>query len=297
MHSPSAGSRRSAVFFVAAPLAFAAVLPAAEPAPRIQPLDDTTVAVTDFTDAGRELPTPSPVHPVYYIGINAGLRLYAGPALAGEPPPDEKAMLRVMAQVLAQQGFLAADTTHSPTQVVVCSWGVIGSSGNSLTGPGTGIHFLGGDKLDLIDQNIISGHIDWGDVLRQRFRTGTADTVLGLSHETLYAVLIRAYDLAAARDGRIVQLWETRLACASPGNSLAKSLPRLIVSGQHAIGRETATPVVENAARTRQAWVEIGETTVVEYINVADLEKAKEEARKQQSLPEPDAKETQPKQP
>jgi hypothetical protein len=35
---------------------------------------------------------------------------------------------------------------------------------------------------------------------RQRFRSGTADTVLGLSHQTLYAVLIRAYDLAAARE-------------------------------------------------------------------------------------------------
>ena len=294
MPSPSAGNRRSAVFQLVALLALAAALPAAEPASKIQPLDSTTVAVTDFTDAGRELPTPSPLHPVYYIGINAGLRHYSGPALSGEPPPDEKAMLRVMAQVLAQQGFLAADTTHPPTQIVVCSWGVIGSSGNSLTGPGTGIHFLGGDKLDLIDQNIIPGHIDWGDVLRQRFRFGTADTVLGLSHETLYAVLIRAYDLAAAHDGRIVQLWETRIACASPGNTLAKSLPRLVVSGQHAIGRETATPIVENAARTRQAWVEIGETTVVEYINLADLERAKEEARRQQSQPGAGAPKPQP---
>jgi|GEM_PF-1731827 len=295
MPSPSAGNRRSAVFQPVALLAFAAALPAAEPASKIQPLDSTTVAVTDFTAAGRELPTPSPLHPVYYIGINAGLRHYAGPSLAGDPPPDEKSMLRVIAQVLAQQGFLAADTTNSPTQAVVCSWGVIGSSGNSLTGPGTGIHFLGGDKLRLIDQNIIPGHIDWGDVIRQRFRSGMADTVLGLSHQTLYGVLIRAYDLAAAHDGRIVQLWETRIACASPGNTLAKSLPRLVVSGQHAIGRETATPVVENAARTRQAWVEIGETTVVEYINLADLERAKEEARKQQSQPGPDAKETPPK--
>ena len=172
---------------------------------------------------------------------------------------------------------------------------MIGSSGNSLTGPGSGVYFLGGDKLDLIDQNIIPGHIDWGDVMRQRFRSGTADTVLGLSHQTLYAVLIRAYDLAAANDGKIVQLWETRIACASPGNTLAKALPRIVVSGQHVIGRETATPVVGNAARTRQAWVEIGETTVVEYINLADLAKAKEEARKRQSQPGPDAKETQPK--
>ena len=57
----------------------------------------------------------------------------------------------------------------------------------------------------------------------------------------------------------------------------------------------TLKPFVENAAHTRQAWVEIGETTVVEYINLADLAKAKEEARKRQSQPGPDAKETQPK--
>ena len=295
MHSSFADRQRSAVFHLLALLAFATALPAAEPVSKIQPLDSTTVAVTDFTDAGHELPTPSPLQPVYYIGINAGLCHYSGPSLAGDPPPDEKAMLRVIAQVLAQQGFRAADKTHTPTQVVVCSWGVIGSSGNSLTGPGTGIYFLGGDKLDLIDQNIIPGHIDWGDVMRQRFRSGTADTVLGLSHQTLYAVLIRAYDLAAAHDGKIVQLWETRIACASPGNTLAKALPQLVVSAQNVIGRETTKPVVRNAAHTRHAWVEIGESTVVEYINLADLAKAKEEARKRQSQSGPETKETQPK--
>jgi len=295
MHSAFSCRQPSAVFCLVALSAFVAALPAAEPAARIKPLDKTTVAVTDLTDAGRELPVPSTANPVYYIGINAGLRHYSGPSQAGDPPPDEKAMLRVIAQVLAQQGFLAADNAHSATQIIVCSWGVIGSSGNSLTGPGSGVYFLGGDKLDLIDQNIIPGHIDWSDVMRQRFRSGTADTVLGLSHQTLYAVLIRAYDLAAANEGRTVQLWETRIACASPGNTLAKALPRIVVSGQHVIGRETATPVVGNAARTRQAWVEIGETTVVEYINLADLAKAKEEARKRQSQPGPDAKETRPK--
>ena len=51
MPSPSAGNRRSAVFQPVALLAFAAALPAAEPASKIQPLDSTTVAVTDFTDA------------------------------------------------------------------------------------------------------------------------------------------------------------------------------------------------------------------------------------------------------
>ena len=110
---------------LALPLLLALICPAAaiaaEPAAKIKPLNDTTVAVTDLTDAGRELPIPSTANPVYYIGINAGLRHYSGPSQADDPPPDEKAMLRVIAQVLAQQGFLAADKAHSATQIIVCS--------------------------------------------------------------------------------------------------------------------------------------------------------------------------------
>jgi len=257
----------------------------AEPASRIQPLDKLTVAVTDLTDAGRGLPIPSPAQPVYYIGINAGFRAYTGIVMGGDPPPEEKPMLSIIAQVLAGQGFRAADDKHPATQIIVCSWGIIGTSGPNLLGPGPGVHFLGGDKLGLIDENIIPGHISWGDVLRQRFRTGTADTVLGMTQGNLYAVLLRSYDFQAAQSGKRIQLWETRIACAAPGTSLAKALPRIVVSGQHVIGRETALPVVENAARTRQAWVEIGESTVVEYINLADLEKAKEEARRNPPVP------------
>lgn len=253
----------------------------ADTATRVQPLDDVTVAVTDLTEAGRALPIPSAAQPVYYIGLNAGFRTFGGPTMAGDPPPDEKMMLRVLAQVLASQGFRGADATHPATQIVVCSWGVLGSSGHNLLGPGPGIHFLGGDKMPhVLEDDTIMGHLS-PDVLLRGFRSGAADTVLSMSHETLYAVLLRGYDLAAANSGRIVQLWETRLACASPGNTLARSLPRLVVSGQHAIGRETPQPLVGNVARSRQAWVEIGESTVVEYIDLADLEKAREAARHQ----------------
>ena len=44
-----------------------------------------------------------------------------------------------------------------------------------------------------------------------------------------------------------------------------------MVAGKHVIGRETAMPVVRNAARTRDAWVEIGESKVIEFIDISDL--------------------------
>jgi hypothetical protein len=249
---------------------------------KIKPLNDTTVAVTDLTDAGRELPTPSPQHPVYFVGINAGFRVYAANVIAGDPPPEPKTMLRIITQVLAGQGFLAADAAHPATQIIVCSWGVISSGGHNFLGPGSGLQFLGGDKLNFVNETSITGTgPTLNDAMCRNFRSGAADTILAMSHDTLYAVLLRAYDLQAAKIGKSTQLWETRIACSAPGNSLAEALPRIVVSGQHMIGRETTKPVVENAAHTRQAWVEIGETTVVDYIDLADFAKAKEAANEQ----------------
>ncbi|MFT3830705.1 MAG: hypothetical protein QM691_13460 [Opitutaceae bacterium] len=245
----------------------------------VEPLDKTTVAVTELTEAGRALPIPSPAQPVYYLGLNAGYRVFAGNTIAGDPPPESRMMLRTIARVLAGQGFLAADAQHPATQIIVCSWGNFGAGGGSITGPGPGIHFLGGDKMPhVMEENTIPGHLS-PEVLRRDFRSSEADLVLALSQEDLYAVLLRAYDLAEANAGRIVQLWETRIACSSRGTSLAAALPRIVVSGQHVIGRETEQPMVANVARSRQAWVEIGESTVVDYIDLADLAKAKEAAR------------------
>ncbi len=281
MRFPMASSPRSRRAPRLALLAAALVLGpaaagAAEPPQKVGALDKLSVAVTDFTEAGRALPAASPSHPVYYIGVNAGFRAFTGIVLGGDPPPDEKPMLGVITSVLSEQGYHGADNTHPPTQIIVCSWGILGTTGHNLLGPGPGVHFLGGDKLDIIDRNPIPGHIDFGDVLRRRFRSGTAETVLQMTQGNLYAVLLRAYDFAAARRGERVQLWETRIACSTPGTTLAKSLPRLVVAGKHVIGRETAMPVVRNAARTRDAWVEIGESKVIEFIDISDLSRRRE---------------------
>lgn len=255
---------------------------------KIRPLDDVIVAVTDLTDAGRKQPIPSPQNPVYFIGINAGFLRYNGIAMGGDPPPEEKQMLRVITQVLANQGFRPADTDHPATQVIVCSWGVIGTQGRNLLEPGPGIQFLGGERFGLVGEDVC------GDLLRRGFHSGAADTVYEMSQSNLYGVLFRAYDLHAAEAGEQLQLWETRLACSSPGNSLTQALPRLVVSGQHAIGRETIEPIVQNAARSREAWVEIGESTVVEYLDCAPASTAKESgpdsSRPAVPSPEPTAK-------
>ena len=257
---------------------------------KIRPLDDTTVAVTDLTEAGRELPPPSPQHPVYYVGINAGFRVYAASVIAGDPPPESKTMLRIIAKVLSEQGFRPADSQHPATQIIVCSWGVIGSGGRNILGLGSGIQFLGGNKLNFVNETSITGTgPSLMEAMTRNFRSPAADTIVEMSHDTLYAVLLRAYDLQAAKTGKNIQLWETRIACSAPGNSLAEALPRIVVSGQHMIGRETTKPVVENAARTRQAWVEIGETTVVDYIDLSDFAKAKEDVRAQQDQNAPPA--------
>ncbi|MBK8474939.1 MAG: hypothetical protein IPL39_01145 [Opitutaceae bacterium] len=250
----------------------------AGPAEQVKPLDRTTVTVTDFTEAGREHPVASARAPVYYTGVNAGLRHYVGGVLAGDPSPDEATMLRVITQALADQGFKGADAQHPPTQIIVVSWGTIGGGG-SLMGPGAGFGFLGGAKMNLSEESTISGRIS-GDVFKRRFRSGAAETVAQMAGDNLYAVLLRAYDMKPTETGKYVQLWETRMACRSPGTSLVKALPRLVVSGRDSIGRETSLPVVENATRTRRAWVELPEATVVEYIDATELTTARKAQRK-----------------
>ncbi len=263
---------------------FAAGPLSAEPPEKIAALDRTVVAVTDFTEAGRLLPIPTAQKPVYYAGVNAGYRNYFGFAIGGDKPPLDKSMLRVITKVLTDQHFVPASAAHPATQFIVVSWGSLGTS-NEGGGPGNSLAFLGGKKFDLMGElTEVPGHIS-ADVFKRRFRSGEAELVLDLSGRNLYAILIRAYDLQAAVEGRIVQLWETRLACPTPGTNLAAALPSLVVSGKHVIGRETPQPVVRNAARTRDAWVEIGESEVIEYIDATEATMA--EVRR--TPPKPDA--------
>lgn len=252
-------------------LASSLIAHAAAPAARdkIQALDRTVVAVTDVTEAGRALPVPTARNPVYFAGLNAGFRVYAGAPFARDTPPTDKAMLAVITEVLAKQHFLAADAAHPATQMIVCSWGVFG---------GGGLEFLGGKKLNLIEEDTIPGHLS-GDIFCRRFRAGEAETVLSMSLNPLYAVLLRAYDLEKALKGDIVLLWETRLSCPTSGTELQKALPGLVVAGQRVVGRETPQPVVRNAARTPDAWVEIGESKVIEFIDISNL------GRRQESPP------------
>ncbi len=249
-------------------LALLAHSAAAETKEKVQALDRTVVAVTDFTEAGRAFPVPTAQHPVYYTGINAGFRAYFGSVFAGDKPPDQKAMLQVITKVLADQHYLPASEAHPATQFIVVSWGTLGA--NSQGGAGAALGFLGGDKFDLLwEKGEVPGHIG-AEIFSRRWRGSEAETVLELSGRSLYAVLIRAYSLQAAIDGRIEKLWESRLASPTLSTNLAAALPGLVVAGQHIIGRETPQPFVGNGARSRQAWVEIGESEVVEYIDATE---------------------------
>ena len=269
-------------------LALLAPALAAETKQKIQPLDRTVVAVTDYTDAGHELPVPTETNPVYFVGVNAGFRNYFGSAMAGDAQPPEPAMLKVITKVLADQHFVAATAAHPATQFIVVSWGNLGDS-NEGGGPGKALAFLGGEKLDLMDEiPEVPGHIG-AEVFKRRWRSGEAETVLDLSGRSLYAILIRAYDLQAAIEGRIIKLWETRLACPTPGTNLATALPQLVVSGRHVIGRETPQPVVRNVARTRDAWVEIPEGQVIEYIDATENSSAAR-AKRADPAPAPEKK-------
>ncbi len=58
-------------------------------------MDKVSVAITDFTEAGENLPAVSQSAPVYFVGVNAGHRDSSGSVLANDPPPDDDKMPRV----------------------------------------------------------------------------------------------------------------------------------------------------------------------------------------------------------
>lgn len=224
---------------------------------RVAPVDKVSVAITDFTEAGEKLPAVSAAAPVYFIGVNAGHRDYNGSVLANDPPPPDDKMLRVITEVLSEQGYRAADATHPPSQILVCSWGTIAA--------GAGDGFIS-KKRHVIRAKAIPGNLT--DLFLDPGRyDGHKSTYEDLARYHLYAILIRAYDFKALETGKYELLWETRIACGANGISLKTALPGLVVAGRHSIGRDTPRPIVVNAARQREAWVEIGESRVVEYID------------------------------
>lgn len=239
------------------------------------------VAVTDTTPVGALRRPASPDSPVYYSAVSAGYRDLGG-VIAGEKIPNKDEVLKTIAKVLAKQGYLPADEKHPATLLLIWTWGTMNTdrmySGNPDDIEGRQINrsqlmrFMGAYKLGMVAKDAKSA---WQDDLFPMagllFRNADQDLIYELASEDLYVAAIAAYDFAAAREGRKVPLWTTKISCPSRGLVLPETLPTMLALAGPYIGRETATPVSIKAADRLKPDVRIGDPTLVEHLENTKL--------------------------
>jgi hypothetical protein len=192
--------------------------------------------------------------------------------MGGEMPPKNDQMLALIVKTLAKQGYMLASDKHPPTQFLAFAWGTlrIGGPGLSFGPPKSVLRFLGGEKLGhmMEDANQQSDlGVGLSDFRRMMVSKGSlvADEVYSAANNDLYVALIRSYDFQAAAEGKLKQLWETRISLPSSGLALDTSLPIAIVTAGPSIGRDTPQPVWVDTSDKHQGHVEIGDLKVLEY--------------------------------
>jgi len=202
------------------------------------------VVVTDMTEAGRALKPASPESPVYFLGEVYGGRLGS---LHGDRLPDPKEMGRLVAKILAKQGYLPAQPgVHEPQIFLVLQWGRIGNrSGDSLW-------FLGYDRAQdpavpvLATASMPLGFTISGPVFRGEFRPREIETVLEYAQEDIYGFIISTFEYKSARTAEPVVLWQTRIGVPANGKSMPDALTTIVQLAGSQIGRETTKPVLRN---------------------------------------------------
>ncbi len=239
----------------------------------LPPRSQNVITVTDFTQTGSLLPVPSPKSPVYYEACSLGFR-ELGRSMAGEQPPKNDQMLGLIVKTLAKQGYVLASDQHPPTQFLAFAWGTLRTGGPGPSfGPSKGVlRFLGGAKLNHVmedadtESDFEIGLRDYRALYNSK-GSQLADEIYDAASDDLYVALIRSYDFKAAVEGKLDQLWETRISLPSSGLALDTSLPLAIVTAGQNIGRDTPRPVWVDASEKRQGNVEIGDLNVLEYMD------------------------------
>ncbi len=262
--------------------------------------DVQVITVTDTTPVGALRRPVTPQNPVYYTAVNVGYHDFGG-IIAGEKIPPKDEVVKMIARVLAKQGYLPATDAHLPSLLLLWTWGTMNTdrfynpSGDDMEGRQVNrrqlMRFLGAYKVGLMSKERSSFQDEMFEP-GMLFRDADAEMIADLATEDLYVAAISAYDHAAALQSRKILLWTTKISCPSRGLMLPETLPTMLaLAGPH-IGRETARPVSIKASEHFKADVKIGDPTVVEYLENTPLPvvEASKDAAKKSSTPAPKKK-------
>jgi hypothetical protein len=246
---------------------------------------------TTVTDAGRLVAPASPDHPVYYVVHPAGFREFGG-SYAGVHPPAVTDLERVMKKALATQGYLpATDATHRPSVLVIFTWGM-----HSRLDPKTEEISPQAMIQNMVERAALVGGFGFAHRVGQAYEeralsqlsgpsfadasfnlidpvhrltdeTAKSEYLMDQISEDLYFVVASAYDYAAVAQGKRTLLWRTNMTVNTSGVNMKETLPPLIATAAPFFGRETEGPEALQRRISRHGQVDIGQPTVVEFMD------------------------------
>jgi hypothetical protein len=252
----------------AAPASNAGDASAQRAAPRKGAALDST-AITEATEAGRQIAAPTADRPVYVV-IHSGGRHDFGSAISEKSAPTTVALDQQMQGSLARAHYLPADAGHQPSLLIVYNWGVHGVSSENFDDPGyrnllDRASLVGGGGFaselnKVLQQAQIAADATptgrWGAQMPgmrpvnaassfqaanpfERFRNRdqkTEDLLVQISNDCYY-VVISAFEYSTVGKGKSRLFWRTKLTAAAPGISMADAIPSLIASGGRYFGQ------------------------------------------------------------
>ncbi|MEO6993465.1 MAG: hypothetical protein ABI273_07540 [Lacunisphaera sp.] len=212
------------------------------------------IVVTDVTTEGHTLTPPTPQSPVYFVGRSLGCKLGS---IGGDELPDETTMNQFVARVLAKQGYLSvADGTHEPRLFLVVQWGCL------RPGSGDLLWFLGYNPADDLGAPSFPGMLG-PEVFRRNFRSQSVETILHSASDSIYGIIVTAFDYKTAKTARPIIYWQTRIGLPANGKSMAQALPTMILAAGPTIGRETTIPTLRDADDVREGRITLGELNIL----------------------------------
>jgi len=134
---------------------------------------------------------------------------------------------------------------------------------------------IGGQKFAdefataLSDQLQWSGNTDYesnGPLRRFATRDDNTEALVYEIFNDCYFIIVTALDYEALKSNQRKTLWITRISTTSQGVNFEQTLPIMINNGAWFFGRETSTPEIVRKKAYKDARVDIGEATVVEYM-------------------------------
>ncbi len=221
--------------------------------------DVQVITVTDMTDQGRKLRRPSKEAPLYYEALVLGYREY-GRSIANMDVPEKRELLKFIVKLLADEGYYPGSEKNMPEVLLVIGWGFINEH------PGLALHFMGGDKADVMWELQGLSVATAARALTRNFRSSTADFIVDAAGDSLFIISIRAFDRELAKQGITRLLWHTKVSAPAQGLAMAPSYRKMFREAAPFLGRETGGPVWTHVPERREV-IEFGEMRVLDAID------------------------------